>query len=38
MNRFADIGIVEVHLMPFENPVDFIRGLGDRVVPAIRHL
>jgi hypothetical protein len=38
MRRYADIGIVEVHLMPFDNPVDFIRGLGKHVVPAIGRL
>ncbi|MFZ0323545.1 MAG: LLM class F420-dependent oxidoreductase [Actinomycetes bacterium] len=38
MKGYADIGIDEVHLMPFENPIGFIRGLGERVVPAIGHL
>ena len=38
MKAFADIGIVEVHVMPFHDPVGFIRGLGEHVVPAIGHL
>jgi len=35
MKGYADIGIVEVHVMPFADPVGFIRGLGEHVVPAI---
>lgn len=35
MKGYADIGIVEVHVMPFHDPVGFIRGLGQHVVPAI---
>ncbi len=38
MKAFADIGIVEVHVMPFHDPIDFIRGLGTHVVPAIGRL
>ena len=38
MKRYADIGVVEVHVMPFDNPIDFIRGLGTHVVPAIGSL
>jgi len=38
MKGYADIGIVEVHLMPSDNPVDFIRGLGEHVVPAVGRL
>lgn len=38
MKAYADIGIVEVHVMPFHDPIDFIRGLGEHVVPAIGHL
>ena len=38
MKAYADIGIVEVHVMPFHDPIDFIRGLGERVVPAIGRL
>ncbi len=38
MKRFADIGIVEVHVMPFQDPIDFIRGLGEHVVPIIGRL
>jgi len=38
MKGFADVGIVEVHLMPFDDPVGYIRGLGAHVVPAIGQL
>jgi len=38
MKGYADIGIVEVHVMPFDDPVEFIRGLGRHVVPAIGRL
>ena len=38
MKSYADIGIVEVHVMPFDNPIGYIRGLGDHVVPALRGL
>jgi len=38
MKGYADIGIVEVHVMPFDDPVEFIRGLGQHVVPAIGRL
>ncbi len=38
MKAYADIGIVEVHLMPFHDQVGFIRGLGEHVVPAIADL
>ena len=38
MKRYADIGIVEVHVMPFDDPIHFIHGLGKYVVPAIRPL
>ncbi len=38
MKRYADIGIVEVHVMPFDNPIEFIRGLGTHVVPATGRL
>ena len=38
MKGFADIGIVEVHLMPHGDPIDFIRGVGQHVVPAINRL
>jgi alkanesulfonate monooxygenase SsuD/methylene tetrahydromethanopterin reductase-like flavin-dependent oxidoreductase (luciferase family) len=38
MKGFADVGIVEVHLMPHGDPIDFIRGVGQHVVPAINRL
>jgi F420-dependent oxidoreductase-like protein len=39
MPRYADIGIEEVHVMPFgPDPVGFVRGLGDNVVPRLSSL
>ena len=38
MKGYADVGVVEVHLMPFTDPVGFIRGLGENVVPAVSRL
>ncbi len=38
MKAYADVGIVEVHLNVFQDPVGFIRGLGQHVVPAIGDL
>ncbi len=38
MKRYADLGIVEVHVMPFDDPIGFIRGLGQHVVPAVGRL
>jgi F420-dependent oxidoreductase-like protein len=38
MKGFADVGIVEVHLMPHGDPIDYIRGVGQHVVPAIDRL
>jgi F420-dependent oxidoreductase-like protein len=39
MSRYADIGIEEVHVMPFgPDPVGFVRGLGDNVVPKLSSL
>ena len=39
MVRYADIGIEEVHVMPFgPDPVGFVRSLGDNVVPALSSL
>jgi alkanesulfonate monooxygenase SsuD/methylene tetrahydromethanopterin reductase-like flavin-dependent oxidoreductase (luciferase family) len=36
MARYAEVGIDEVHLMPFgPDPVGFIRGLGEHVVPRL---
>jgi alkanesulfonate monooxygenase SsuD/methylene tetrahydromethanopterin reductase-like flavin-dependent oxidoreductase (luciferase family) len=33
MTRYADVGIEEVHVMPFaDDPVAFVRGLGEHVV------
>lgn len=38
MRGFSDVGITEVHVMPFQDPVAFIRGLGDNVVPVLSGL
>ena len=38
MKAYADIGIVEVHVMPVANPVDYVRALGEHVVPAVSRL
>ena len=38
MKGYADVGIVEVHLMPYVDPVGFIRALGEHVVPAVSRL
>ncbi len=35
MKGFADVGILEVRVMPFQDPVGFIQGLGRSVVPAV---
>jgi len=37
MQSYADIGVTEVHLMPFTaDPVEYIQGLGAHVVPGLR--
>ncbi len=37
--RFADVGIDEVHVMPFtDDPVSYIQGLGDHVVGQLAAL
>jgi len=39
MRRFAGVGVEEVHVMPMTgDPVAFVRGLGDRVVPGLSAL
>ena len=38
MKGYAEVGITVVHVMPFQDPVDFIRGLGDHLVPTINRL
>ena len=39
MKRYAEIGIEEVHVMPFtSDPVAFVDGLGEHVVPQISRL
>lgn len=38
MKGYADVGIAEVHVMPFNDPIDYIRALGENVVPALGHL
>jgi F420-dependent oxidoreductase-like protein len=36
MARYADVGIEEVHLMPSgPDPVGYVRGLGEHVVPGL---
>jgi F420-dependent oxidoreductase-like protein len=36
MKAYADVGVTEVHVMPFTaDPVTFVRGLGDHVVPGL---
>ncbi|MEI6620936.1 MAG: LLM class F420-dependent oxidoreductase [Actinomycetes bacterium] len=38
MKGYADVGITEVHVMPFHDPIAFVRGLGEHVVPAVGRL
>ena len=38
MRAMADVGVQEVHVMPGEQPVEFVRGLGDDVVPVLKEL
>jgi F420-dependent oxidoreductase-like protein len=43
MRALADVGVQEVHVMPLPptssaDPVGFVRGLGEHVVPALREL
>lgn len=39
MRRYAEIGIEEVHVMPFTpDPVAFVDGLGEHVIPQISGL
>lgn len=38
MRQIADVGVEEVHVMAGEAPVDFVRRLGDTLVPALREL
>jgi F420-dependent oxidoreductase-like protein len=36
MRGFADVGVEEVHVMPFtDDPVSFVRGIGDHVMGAL---
>ena len=36
MKAYADLGVTEVHVMPYSaDPVAFVRGLGDHVVPGL---
>jgi F420-dependent oxidoreductase-like protein len=36
MKAYADLGVSEVHVMPYSaDPVAFVRGLGDHVVPGL---
>ena len=36
MKHFADVGVEEVHVMPFtDDPVSYVRWLGDFVVPTL---
>ncbi len=39
MRSFAEVGVEEVHVMPFTgDPVSYIRGLGDHVVGELSEL
>jgi len=39
LRPLARIGVEQVHVMPFlMDPVDFITGLGEHVIPALRNL
>jgi F420-dependent oxidoreductase-like protein len=39
MARFADVGVQEVHLMPFgPDPVGFVRRLGAHIIPTVTRL
>ena len=39
MRGFADVGVEEVHVMPFtDDPVSFVRGLGDHVVAELNDI
>jgi F420-dependent oxidoreductase-like protein len=39
MARYADLGIQEVHVMPIgADPVEFVRGLGAHVIPAVTNI
>lgn len=39
MTRYAEVGIEEVHVMPSgDDPVGFVRGLGDHVIPVLEDL
>ena len=39
MARYADVGVEEVHVVPYEpDPVGFVRGLGSHVIPAVEPL
>jgi F420-dependent oxidoreductase-like protein len=36
MAQYADVGVQEVHVMPYgPDPVQFVRGLGDHILPAV---
>mgnify|MGYP003453737917 CR=1 FL=1 len=39
LHPYADMGVTEVHVMPFTGePVGYIRGLGEHVVPRLAEL
>lgn len=39
MRGYADVGIEEVFVMPFrDDPLAFVRGLGEHVIPGLREL
>ena len=39
MRGHADVGVDEVHVMPFgDDPVGFVRGLGEYVIPTLSEL
>jgi F420-dependent oxidoreductase-like protein len=36
MRAYADLGVTEVHLMPYvADPVEFVRGVGEHVLPTL---
>ena len=39
MHAYADVGVQAVHVVPpDDDPVEFVRGLGERVVPTLKGL
>ena len=38
MAAYAEVGIDEVHVMPFDDPIGYVGSLGDHVLPLLREL